>query len=312
MSRDVTARHRLEYVGFRGLRGLLRVLPESWALGFGELLGWLAGSVFRVRRGVVDDNLLHAFPERDASWRRRIARASYAHLGRESVAMFRLGKHTREWVEAATEVEGLEPLAAAVAEGTGGIVVTGHLGSWEMGGAAIAVRGMPVDAVALAQANPLFDRDLVVTRERLGMAVVRRGDATRAVLRSLRSGRVPALVADQNARRESLFVPFFGRLAATFRGPALFALRTGAPLFVGLCLRSSRRPQRYRVVIRRVTAPVSGDLDQDVRRLTEAWVAALEEGVRSAPEQYFWQHKRWKKRPPAEAETESPVGGYNL
>ncbi|MBT8337090.1 MAG: lysophospholipid acyltransferase family protein [Gemmatimonadetes bacterium] len=311
MSRAVTTRHRLEYFGFRALRGVFRLLPESWALALGEGVGWIAGSIFRIRRRVVAANLALAFPERDARWRRAVARGSYRHLGREAVAMFRLGSRTREWVEAATEVEGLEPLASAVSAGRGGIVVTGHLGSWEMGGAAIAVRGMPVDAVALVQANPLFDRDLVATRERLGMSVVRRGDASRAVLRSLRAGRVPALVADQNARNAPLFVPFFGVAAATFRGPALFALRSGAPLFVGLCVRSSRRPQRYRVVIREVSVPLTDDLEADVARLTEAWVAALEQGVRRDPEQYFWQHKRWKTRPPSEIETESTAIGYH-
>ena len=225
--------------------------------------------------------------------------------------MFRLGSRTREWVREATEVHGLEALRSAVEEGRGGVVVTGHLGSWEMGGAALAVRGIPVDAVALVQANPLFDRDLVEARNRLGMEVIRRGDAARAALRSLRAGRVPALVADQNARTAPLFVPFFGVPAATFRGPALFALRSGAPLFLGLCVRTSRHPHRYRVELREVSVEPSGELDDDVRGLTEAWVAALEAGIRSAPEQYFWQHKRWKTRPPAPApETDRAEAGY--
>lgn len=306
MSRPVTTRHRVEYAAFGLLRGVLRLLPEAAALGLGEALGWVAGAVLRVRRSVVDDNLARAFPDRDARWRARTARASYRHLGRESVAMFRLGSRTRGWVMEATEVEGLDALRRGVEAGRGAIVVTGHLGSWEMGGASLAVRGFPVDAVALAQANPLFDGDLVATRERLGMAVIRRGNASREVLRSLRRARVPALVADQNARTAPLFVDFFGVPAATFRGPALFALRSGAPLVVGICLRASRHPQRYRVVLEEVSVPPSGDLDRDVRRLTEAWVGVLERWVRVAPDQYFWQHKRWKTRPVAEGVARAP------
>lgn len=307
MSRRPSLKHRIEYGAFSVLRGVVRVLPEAVALGLGEALGWIMGVVVRIRRGVVDDNLRRAFPERDDRWRARVARESYRHLGREGVAMFRLGGHTRDWVLEATTVEGLEPLLEAVEAGRGAIVVTGHLGSWEMGGAAIAVRGAPVDAVALVQGNPLFDRDLVATRQRLGMEVIRRGDASKAVLKSLRRARVPALVADQNARHAPLFVDFFGTPAATFRGPALFALRTGAPLFVGICTRASRHPQRYRVVLREVTIERSGDLEADVQRLTQAHVEVLEEWVARFPEQYFWQHKRWKTRPPAETQS-GPTG----
>lgn len=307
MSRPVTARHRIEYAAFVALRTIVRALPTSWALGLGEVLGWVAGVVFRVRRAVVDQNLAAAFPDEPRGRRAAIARGSYRHLGREAVAMFRLGGHMRDWVLASTSVDGLEPLLEAVGRGQGGIVVTGHLGSWEMGGAAIAVRGAPVDAVALVQGNPLFDHDLVETRRKLGMEVIRRGDASKAVLRSLRSGRVPALVADQNARKAPVFIDFFGRPAATFRGPALFALRTGAPLFVGICVRVGRHPQRYRIVLEEVAIEVSGDLDDDVERLTQAHAAILEGWVRRFPEQYFWQHKRWKTRP--ESETHAPRFG---
>jgi KDO2-lipid IV(A) lauroyltransferase len=121
----------------------------------------------------------------------------------------------------------------------------------------------------------------------------------------VREGRVAALVADQNARRGGIFVDFFGVPAATFRGPALFAVRTGAPLFVAVALRTSRHPQRYRVVLQEVTATRSGDPERDVARLTAAHTADLERWVRSAPEQYFWQHKRWKTRPSADAEAAS-------
>lgn len=294
---EVRLRHRIEYGAFRVLRRSLALLPERVALGLGEGLGFIAGSVLRVRRPVVDDNLAQAFPERSARWRRRVASRSYRHLAREAVATFRLGATSSEQVREATTVEGLEAFERARAEGRGALVVTGHLGNWEIGGAALAVRGVPVDAVALVQANRLFDRDLVETRGRLGMAVIRRGAAAREVLRSLSRGRVPALVADQNARSAGVFVDFFGRPASTFRGPALFALKTGAALFLGVALRSSRHPQRYRVVLEEVTVERTGDLHADVVALTAAYTRALERWVRAEPAQYFWQHKRWKTRP---------------
>lgn len=300
--RAPTLRHRLEYAGFRLLLLLLRTLPERVALALGSGLGALAGGVLRVRRDVVDANLALAFPGRDAAWRRRTAMDSYRHLGREAVMAFRLGRAPAELVVARTDVAGLDALKAAVASGRGAVVVTGHLGNWELGGAAVAVRGIEVDAVAFRQANPLFDADLVRNRGRLGMRVVRKGDAPGAVLRALREGRVPALVADQDARRGGVFVDFMGAPAATARGPAVFALRTGADLFLGVALAREGRPWRYHVLLEPVRVERTGDVEEDVRRLTAAHTAALEAWVRRAPEQYFWQHRRWRTRPPGEAD----------
>lgn len=290
-------RHRVEYALFRTLRGTLKVLPEFAALGLGSALGWLAGSLFRMRRGVVDENLRRAFPEASPGWRRRIAAACYRHLGRESVMTFRLSGASAERIRDISEVDGLEEIQAVLARGKGVVVATGHLGNWEMGAAAVAARGVPVDAVVQVQRNVRFDADLRRAREGLGIHVMSKQSAPRGVLSSLRRGRLAALVADQNVLRAGIFVDFFGVPAATAKGPAVFALRTGAPLWAGAALRLPGRRARYRVILRPVQAELTGDHEEDVVRLTRAHTALLEEWVREAPEQYFWQHKRWKTRP---------------
>lgn len=293
-------RHALEYALFRVLDATVRALPERVADGLGAALGWFAGVVLRIRRADVDRNLAWAFPERSAAWRARVARASYVHLGREGVATFRLAGMDAAAVRARTSVEGMEDVQAALATGRGVVLVTGHIGNWELGGAALAARGVPLDAVAKGMANRRFGTELVASRERLGIRIVDMSEAPREVLRSLRAGRVAGLVADQNARPDSVFVPFFGRLAATFPGAALFALRTKAPIFVGVCLRESGWPLRYTVRVERLDVPLTHELATDVERVTRAHTSVLEDAVRRAPEQYFWQHKRWKTRPPGE------------
>jgi KDO2-lipid IV(A) lauroyltransferase len=164
--------------------------------------------------------------------------------------------------------------------------------------------------VAQRQSNPLFDDDLNGTRNRLGMEIIERGDAPREVLRSLRAGKVVALVADQNMRTGGIFVDFFGVPAATAKGPALFALRTGAPVFLGVALRLPGGRQRYRVVMERIPVEDTGDLERDVERLTALHTARLQRFVEENPGQYFWQHRRWKTRPEVEEEgaTAHPSG----
>lgn len=87
-----------------------------------------------------------------------------------------------------------------------------------------------------------------------------------------------------------------GRPAVTARGAAVFALRTGAPLYFGSAVSLPGSRWRYRISIEEVTIEPSGDFDEDVRRLTQAHANVLEQAVRAHPEQYFWPHKRWKER----------------
>jgi KDO2-lipid IV(A) lauroyltransferase len=301
-----TLAHRAEYLLLRSVIGFSGLLGEGGAARLGGALGRLAYRPFGVRRELVEAQLRASFPERDEGWIRRTAAGSYAHLGREGLAMLRLAALSAEEVRARTDFEGLERFLEAVAAGRGVVLVTGHLGNWEIGGAALAVRGVPIDVVAQRQSNPLFDRMVVETRERLGMRVIPRGRATREGLRSLRAGRAVAFVADQDAKRAGAFVPFFGRPASTHRGPALLALRTGAPVFVALGM--LRTPAgSYRARLEEVVVEREGEVEEVVHRMTAAFTARLEAGVRAAPDQYFWQHRRWKSRPPEERAPEGPV-----
>ncbi|MBI4410720.1 MAG: lysophospholipid acyltransferase family protein, partial [Gemmatimonadetes bacterium] len=223
--------------------------------------------------------------------------AAYAHLGREAMALLRLASVDRQELVRRTRVSGLHQLREALAAGRGVVLVTAHLGNWELGGALLAAHGVRLAAVAQRQGNPLVDTVLNRARERLGVQVIERGRASSRALEALRAGYVVAFLPDQDARRAGVFVPFLGRPASTHRGPALLALRAGAPLFVGVVLRSGAG---YEARVEEVEASREGSVEDVVYRLTAAFTRKLELAVRSAPDQYFWHHRRWKTRPPAE------------
>ncbi len=296
----VSLRHRLEFMVFRVLSWMIVVLPEWLALSLCSALGWLGGVVFRIRRVDVDRHLAMAFPEQDSAWRTRIARASYRHLAREAAMAFRLSRMDPQEVVRRTDMDGFEEFRVAVEEGVGAVVVSAHLGNWEVAGASAAARGVPMDVVAHRQKNPLFDRYLVKTRERLGLTVIVKNDAFRLALRSLSAGRVAAFVADQNIRKRGVFVDFFGSPAATAKGPALFALRSGAPVFLGTAVRLPGWPSRYAVKVERVPVRRDAPAEEAILELTQRYTSILEQRIREAPEQYFWQHRRWKTRPSPE------------
>lgn len=301
-ARSPPLRHRIEYAGFRVLLAALSVVPEIVAVRLGTLLGRIAGSVLRIRRKEVDEHLALVFPEKDRRWRDRVARESYGHFGREAVTLFRMIRWSPSTIEERVRIGSLEEIQREAERGRGVVLLTGHIGNWEVAGAALAARGLPLDVVGKGMSNRRFEADLFAARERLGMRVIEMSDAPKGVLRSLGGGRVTAIVGDQNAHRHGIFLPFFGRLAATARGPALFALRTGAPVFVGFAIRQAGPDQRYLVRLERLDHETTGDVERDIRRLMLAYHERLEEAIRAVPEQYLWQHKRWKTRPPGERE----------
>jgi KDO2-lipid IV(A) lauroyltransferase len=289
--------HRAEYYALRGaLAGLDRL---SWrrATAIGARLGRLGYAPLGIRRDVVERQVAAAFPEFDAARVRDVARASFESLGRTAVEAALLPSLGRQGVlDLFERVDGWELLEEARAEGRGVIIVTGHLGNWEIGGSYVAARGVPIDGIARGMANPLFDRYLTETRERLGMRIVHDADAVRRTPRALREGRAVAFLSDQGALGlASTYVPFFGRLAKTPRGPAVFALRLGTPTLFAVAVRQPNG--RFVLSFERVEIVDTGDRERDVDATVTRYTQALERWVRRAPEQYFWQHRRWKHQP---------------
>lgn len=290
--------HRAEYAALRSAVAAMERLSFRRAGSIGERIGQFGYRPLGIRRAVVERQLTAAFPDRNAAEIERLARAAYANLGRTSVETAILPSYRRDQIiDLFEDVQGWNIVEALLSRGKGLIVVTGHLGNWELGGAYVAARGLPIDAVARHMANPLFDRYLTRTRQRIGMSVVHDEDAVRRVPRSLRGGRVVAFLVDQGAvGLASTWVPFFGRYAKTPRGPAVFALRLGTPIVFGAAL---RRPSgRFQLTFEHVEARDTGDREADVDRIVADYTAALERWVRRAPEQYFWHHRRWKHQRP--------------
>jgi KDO2-lipid IV(A) lauroyltransferase len=301
--RKPTLAHRAQQLLFEGTVRLSQLLGDKGSAALGGSIGRLGFFPLKFRRALVEKHLRWAFPERDDAWIRATARAAYAHLGREAIATIRLARMSRDDVLARTTVIGLDEFRAALEAGNGLVLASGHVGNHEIGAAALSARGIPLDLVVQRQGNPLFDASLIESRRRLGLGVIDRFHATRLAIKALRSGRAVAFAADQNAGKAGIFVPFFGRLASTHRGAALFAVKTGAPLFLGTSL---RKGNGYEVQLQRVDVPREGDLDDVVYRLTIAFTERLEAVVRQAPEQYLWLHRRWKTRPPGETSPGQP------
>jgi len=295
---SATFSHYAQYYGIRGSVAALRRLSFERASAFGERIGLLGYRPFGIRRAVVQRQVAAAFPGLSEPEVERIARASYANLGRTTIETALLPTYSRQQVLSLVEqADGWEHVERAFGQGQGVMFVSGHLGNWELGGSYVAARGVPLEAVARRMENPLFDRYLNETRQRIGMTVIHDADAVRRVPRAMREQHGIAFLVDQGAvGLASTWVPFFGRYAKTPRGPAVFALRLKAPLLFACALRQPNG--RFVMHFEPIPVESTGTLDADVDRIVASYTSTLERWVRRAPEQYFWHHRRWKHQRP--------------
>ena len=294
------ASHLAETLLLRGTAGLLAALPRASALALGAALGSAVGAL-GLRARVAADNLARAFPEQDAAWRARVLGEHYRELGRVAADYARLPQlvHAARH-EIFARWEGEQHAHAARALGRGVLFLTGHFGNFELYGAAFG-RIMPMAILVKPLSNPGADAWLTALRTASGVELLPTGAGVRAVLRRLRAGGCVAMLGDQDARRDGVFVRFFGQLASTPAGPAWLSLATGAPIVFGTCLRASDGRYEARLFPPLLPEGDAGD-PAAVRALTARHAELLEREVRARPESWFWLHKRWKTAPtPVEA-----------
>ena len=291
-------RHWAQYVAGRGVLTALSTVPFFVARKTGRWLGRLGYSPLGIRRNVVRRQIAGAFPEASAQQVEALVREAYAHFGEvmiETALLPKLGKQGILGLFKSTE--GFEAIEEAHKAGKGIILITGHFGNWELAGAYVASRGIPIEAIVRRMNNPLFDAYVTRTRSGAGMIVVHDHDAVRRTPRAFRDGHAVAFVADQGVLGlASTFVPFFGRPAKTPRGPAVFAMKYRLPTYF---VAAVREPDgKYRCVVTPVEIPDTGDRDADVDTVVARYTSVLESWVRRYPGQYFWHHRRWKRQPP--------------
>ena len=291
----------LRYLLVRAALAIVSALPLGLARWLGAGFGRFAFAVAGGERRKALKSLARAFPEKSDAERHALARASFRHLG---MAAFEVGatasmdaqlEHLVRW-----SVEDRGVLDAALARGKGVVFVSGHVGNWELLARRVARAGYPSQSIAKETTDPRLTVLVERFRARGGVRSIWRGQegAARAMLRALKAGEILGLLIDQDTKVQSLFVPFFGELAATPRAAADLALRTGAAVVVGFC---QREGDGYRLWMEEVPWQAGEDREADALALTTALSQRIEAAIRRAPEQWVWMHQRWKTRPPEPA-----------
>jgi len=290
-----------EYLLARSVLASLGTVPVSLATGVGRAMGFIAYASARNLRRTGKRNLELAFPEKSEFERRKILRSCFASLGRQLGFFSQFSNAAPSSLLELIDLEGLEHLEAARAQGRGVILFTGHLGAWELTSLALSLRDHPLSFLVRRIDNPRVEQLVDARRTRFGNRTLDKLSAARSMVRILRSGEVLGLLLDLNTLpEEAIFVDFFGIPASTGFMVAKLALRTEAPI---IPIFAPWEEKRKKFVVR-VEAPVSiectGNEDEDVRQLTAKLSLIVENQIRSYPDQWLWIHKRWKTRPPGE------------
>ena len=289
--------HIIEYIAYRLFSAMLFLLPRKMSVAFGKKLGSLIYFV-GIRRDVSHRNISAALGIEDRALIKAIAIASYQNFV-ASVVEYATLPLIKGKVASFFECEGEEILEEIIREDKGGILVTGHFGSWEMGGAYIAERWGNIDFLVGKQKNRIIDREMNRIRHIMGIETIPIGVSARGVLKALKRRRLVALLSDQDAGRDGTIVSFFGMKASTPKGPAAFAIKSSAPIFIGFFLRRKDRPEKHIFICKEIIYPKTNKLTDDaINSLTQEYTTVIEDFIREHPDHWFWAHRRWKTTHP--------------
>lgn len=286
--------HDIEYYfALLGVR-LAHFLPSRVADTFGAAIGSLAYALITSRRRIAYDNLKKAMGRALSEQEiRSIVRRVFKNIGRTFVEFARFGKIKLEGTRKITVSDGLEYLQKVHDEGKGALIVTAHFGNWELLGSWVAACGYPMDFLVGSQHNQRVDNLLNDFRREMGVGIIPLKTSIRGVFKCLRANRFAGLVSDQHAPSGGVTVDFFGRKAATPKGPAAIALKAGCPL-IPILLRRERHDRHVVMTGEPIYPPHSGDDDKDIETMTIAYTKFFEDGIRKYPDQWMWTHRRWK------------------
>lgn len=273
----------------------LRHSPWGATRLLGKGLGALLYYGLKRYRKVAHKNLALVYgAEKSPQEITRMAKAVYRHFGQVATEFVKLPTLDRTAVDKIVTVEGEENLKQALSEGRGVLIMTGHFGNWEMLARWFTTHGYPLNVVARDARVKNASKMLEETRRGSGANVLLRGNAARGVLQHLKRNELIGILPDQNAI--DVFAPFFGLPTGTVDGPAVFHLKTQAPLVFSWCVRTP--DNRYHITFEPpVVHPASGDKQADAEAIMTLVNARLEAQIRQHPTQWLWLHDRWKASP---------------
>jgi Kdo2-lipid IVA lauroyltransferase/acyltransferase len=291
-------RRKLEYFAVRLLIRAVSLLPRRPARRIGAMIGALAFLALPRLRRVGYSNLQIAFPNLARTEHTAILRAEYRSLGWQLAEFCQMRKYTPDNTRSFIRYDGLSHYLAARDAGQGVLILTGHLGAWEISSFYHSLMGYPMSMVIRRLDNELVDRLVNGIRCQHGNKVVHKDDFARGLISAMRQGETVGILMDTNMTPpQGVFVDFFGTAACTASGMARVALKTGAAVLPGFLLWEESSQGYVLHFGPQLELIRSEDNETDIVANTALFTRVLEDYIRQYPQQWLWLHRRWKTRP---------------
>ncbi len=291
----------MEYAPVWCVAQMLGLVPRGLGRRVGAGLGWVVYHAAARLQRTGRRNLALALPELTETEREGILRRMYRNLGWQLAEFCRMRRYTAGNTAGWIRYEGLENFTRARAAGKGVLILTGHLGAWELSSFYHSLMGHRMGMVIRRLDNSLLDGWVNRIRCLHGNRVLHKDDFARGLLTAMHGGETVGILMDTNMTPpQGVFVDFFGRAACTASGLARVALKTGAAIVPGFLVWEEREGQYVLHFGPALEFAASGDRERDICALTAECTAEIERWVRRYPEQWLWIHRRWKTRPEGE------------
>lgn len=286
------------YAVVRLLICIIQALPLGRCAAYSKRFSWFCWHVLKLRRKVVEGNLRFAFPELSQKERDEIAQGMWEHLLLMVVEIAHAPRkvHRSNWRDHSALPETKEVFQRLI-DDRPTIMISGHLGNFEMGGYMLALHGFPSHTIARTLDNPYLDRFVNRFRGATGQYILPKEGSGPEVALLLKQGGTLNLLGDQHAGVNGCWVDFFGRPASTHKAVSVFTLSGLAPTVVLASVRG-KKPLYMEMQVAGIVDPTDNDFDLGTIPLLTQWYTEQLEGlIRQSPEQYWWVHRRWKGEP---------------
>ena len=286
--------NKIEYFLFLLLSKLFCLFGVKRSRSFAVPLTILFFYIIPIRKKTVLQNLEIAFPDHQNKELKEIAFKTYKSFIITFIEILSLPVISEDEIKDAIQFENIDIIKEKYDEEKGVILLSAHFGNWEYVALSSSMQlGLPFSVVVKDQRNPFVNAWMNKVRTKWLNEVVPLGVSIRKTYQTLKEKKIVAMVADQRAPRESMRIKFFGKEVAVHTGPAVLALKTGAPLLYGIPVRQPDYTYRTEMVeISKENLPE--EENEKIMELTKRHMAYLEKYIRKYPEQWLWMHKRWK------------------
>jgi KDO2-lipid IV(A) lauroyltransferase len=287
-------KNKLEYILFISFSMFYKILGLNYSRKFSYLIAVIFYYLIPIRKRTVIENLTNAFPEFDKKKIGQIAFNNYKSFAITLAEILSIPWMDRIDIENQVNCVNKGIIKKKYDEQNGVILLSAHFGNWEFVAASVAAQlNIPFSVVIKPQRNPFVTKWMNKARTKWNNRIVPLGISIRHIYQSLKDKQIVAMVADQRGSEDSIKVIFFGRTVSVHTGPAVLALKTGAPILYGVCVRQTDytyKTEMFEIDVNDFT----GTQEEKIRDISQRHMAHLESYIRKYPEQWLWMHKRWK------------------